>query len=250
VTDVDPRWYDGFFEAEWLDYVQPDVDLTLRQVDFLVEELDLAAGDSVLDVACGRGRHSIELAQRGCRVTGIDLSPRSLELARTAADEAGVRVELRRLDMRELDYDGVFDAALNLFSAFGYFQEAIDDERVLQRIATALRPGGRFVIDTPNPIALAHSFRERAWHELDDDSVLLEQLRHDQLSGRIRGTWTVVRGDGSRSTLEHSARVYAPAELSGLLHRAGLDVERAWGSWDRTELGDGRRTILLARKSE
>jgi SAM-dependent methyltransferase len=250
VTDVDPRWYDGFFEAEWLDYVQPDAELTLRQVDLLVEALGLAAGDSLLDVACGRGRHSIELARRGFRVTGVDLSPRSLELARTAAGEAGVGVELRRLDMRELDYDGVFDAVVNLFSAFGYFSKDVDNERVVQRVATALRPGGRFIIDTINPIGLARVFRERDWHELDDGSVLLEQRRYDQLSGRIRGTWTVVGGDGSRSVLEHSVRAYTPAELSTLLERAGLDVERAWGSWDRSELGDGTRTILLARKRE
>jgi SAM-dependent methyltransferase len=83
VTEVDPRWYDGFFESGWLDYVQPEHDVTLRQVDFLVEELALAPGNSVLDVACGRGRHSIELARRGFRVTGVDLSARSLEYSLT-----------------------------------------------------------------------------------------------------------------------------------------------------------------------
>ena len=248
MTHVDPRWYDGFFEAGWLDHVQPDADLTLRQVDFLVEELGLALGGSVLDVACGRGRHSVELARRGFRVTGIDLSPRSLELARAAADQAEVVVEFRQLDMRELDYDGVFDGVINLFTAFGYFPEDLDNERVVQRIATALRPGGRFVIDTINPIALARVFRERDWHAFDDGSVLLEQRAHDQLTGRIRGTWTVVGSDGSRSVLEHSVRAYAPAELRILLDHAGLEVERAWGSFDRTELGDGTRTILLARK--
>lgn len=248
MTDVDPRWYDGFFEAQWLDYVQPEADLTLRQVDFLVDALELSPGDSVLDVACGRGRHSVELARRGFRVTGIDLSARSLELARAAAEQAGVDVEFRRLNMRELDYDGVFVAAVNLFSAFGYFADDVDNERVIQRIATALRPAGRFIIDTINPVALARVFRERDWHALDDGSVLLEERSHDQLSGRISGTWTVVRIDGSRSVARHSIRAYVPAELSGLMQRAGLAVERAWGSFDRTELGDGTRTILLAQK--
>jgi SAM-dependent methyltransferase len=211
VTDVDPRWYDGFFEGGWLDYVQPEHDVTLRQVDFLVEELALAPRNSVLDVACGRGRHSVELARRGFRVTGVDLSPRSLELARAPADKAGTVVELRRLDMRELDYDGVFDAVINLFTAFGYFREDVDNERVVQRIATALRPGGRFLLDTINPVALARVLRERDWHE-------------------------------------HSVRAYVPGELLIFLRRAGLDIERAWGSFDRTELGDGTRTILLACK--
>lgn len=248
MTDVDPRWYDGFFEGAWLDYVQPEHDVTLRQVDFLVEELALAPGNSVLDVACGRGRHSIELARRGFRVTGVDLSPRSLELARAAADKAGTVVELRRLDMRDLDYDGVFDVVINLFAAFGYFQEEVEDERVVQRIAAALRPGGAFLIETINPVAISRVFRERDWHEFDDGSLLLERRSYDHLSGRIRGTWTFMGPDGSRSVNEHSVRAYAPSELVTLLRRAGLAVERAWGSFDRTELGDGTRTILLARK--
>jgi SAM-dependent methyltransferase len=249
VTEVDPRWYDGFFEAGWLDYVQPADDVTLRQVEFIVEELGLEPGSSVLDVACGRGRHSVELARRGFRVTGVDLSPRSLELARAAADRASAVVEFRRLDMRDLDYDGVFDGVINLFSAFGYFAEDVENERVVQRIATAVRPDGRFLIDTVNPIALARVLRERDWHEFDDGSMLIEQRSHDHLSGRIRGRWTFIAPDGSRTTQEHSTRAYAPTELRTLLRRAGLDVERAWGSFDRTELGDGTRTILLARKT-
>jgi SAM-dependent methyltransferase len=166
---------------------------------------------------------------------------------RAAADEAGVLVELRRLDMRDLDYDGVFDAAINLFAAFGYFQEEVENERVVQRIAAALRPGGAFLIETINPVAIARVFRERDWHEFDDGSLLVERRSYDHLSGRIRGTWAFIDPDGSRSVNEHSVRAYAPTELITLLGRTGLEVERAWGSFDRTELGDGTRTILLAR---
>jgi SAM-dependent methyltransferase len=190
----------------------------------------------------------VELARRGFRVTGIDLSPRSLELARAAAQDAGVEVELRRLDMRELDYDSLFDAVINMFTAFGYFHEEEENERVARGIARALRPGGRFLIDTINPIALARVFREREWREFDDGSLLVERRALDQLGGRLGGTWTFIRPDGSRSVLEHSVRAYVPSELRSVLERAGLDVERAWGSFDGTELGDGTRTILLARK--
>jgi hypothetical protein len=78
--------------------------------------------------------------------------------------------------------------------------------------------------------------------------LLLERRSYDHLSGRIHGTWTFIGPDGSRSVLEHSLRAYGPAELLIFLRRAGLDIERAWGSFDRTELGDGTRTILLACK--
>ena len=250
MTAVDPRWYDGFFETEWLDYLSlaEDRELTLRQVDFMVDALALEAGAAVLDVACGRGRHSVELARRGYSVTGVDLSPRSLELARAAADEAGVHIEFRRLDMRDLDYDGAFDAAINVFTSFGYFEADAENELVLQRIAAALRAGGPFLIDILNPIALARVFREREWRQFDDGSLLVEHRWQDPLQGRGGGTWTFILADGSRSVLEHSARLYAPWELRSLLECAGLDVRRAWGSFDATELGDGTRTILLASK--
>jgi 2-polyprenyl-3-methyl-5-hydroxy-6-metoxy-1,4-benzoquinol methylase len=251
VTDVDPRWYDGFFEAEWLDYLSlpSDPEVTVRGVEFIVEQLALEPGASVLDVACGRGRHSVELARRGFRVTGIDLSPRSLELARAAAAEAGIEAEFRRLDMRELDYDGLFDGAINVFTSFGYFEQDEENERVLHRIVRALRPGGRFVIDTINPIALARVFRERDWKEFDDGSVMTEHRWQNQLTGRGGATWTFIHRDGSRSVLDHSVRFYAPWELRILLERAGLEVERAWGSSEGTELGDGTRTILVAQKA-
>jgi SAM-dependent methyltransferase len=252
VTEVDPRWYDGFFEAEWLDYLSlpSDADITVRQVDFLVERLGLESGASVLDVACGRGRHSVELARRGFRVTGIDLSPRSLELARTAATEAAVEVEFRRLDMRELDYERAFEGVINLFTSFGFFEEDEENDRVLSGIERALRPGGRFLIDTINPIALARVFQERNWREFEDGTVFTEHRWQDQLTGRGGATWTFIRPDGSRAVLDHSVRFYAPWELRLALERAGLVVEGAWASFDGSELGvgTGTRTILLAQK--
>ncbi len=253
MTDVDPRWFDGFFEAEWLDYLSlpTDPEATVRGVEFLVERLALDPGASLLDVACGRGRHSVELARRGFRVTGIDLSPRALELARAAAAEAGVDVDFRRLDMRELDYDCVFDGAINVFTSFGYFETDDENERVLQGIARALRLGGRFVIDTINPIALARVFQERDWQEFDDGTVFTEHRWQNQLTGRGGATWTFIRPDGTRSVLDHSVRFYAPWELRLALERAGLVVEGAWSSIDGIELGVGKgtRTILLAQKS-
>src|SRR3989442_11314585 len=93
--------YEGFFEAEWLDYVAlGDAERNEQQVAFLVEQLGLAEGTRVLDLACGRGRIAIPLAERGCRVTGLDLSPRSLKLARRDAADAGVALPLIHADMR------------------------------------------------------------------------------------------------------------------------------------------------------
>jgi cyclopropane fatty-acyl-phospholipid synthase-like methyltransferase len=214
----------------------------------MLGELSLGPGSRVLDLACGRGRISIGLAQRGVRVTGLDLSPRSLELADRDAKAAGVELELVRRDMRELDSEEAFDAVVCVFTSFGYFPTQEEDEQVLAAVARALVPGGRFLIEMVNTIAIAKEFREFDWQQLEDGTLWLEQRRYDQLTGRHEATWTFVRPDGTRSELRHSLRGYTPAELVAMLGRAGLGVDGSWGSWEGGALGQGSRTILRARK--
>lgn len=250
MSGIAPDWYDGFFENEWLDYLAlgTSPEWTERTVAFLVEHLDLREGTRVLDIPCGRGRVAIPLAQLGCRVTGLDLSPRSLELAQRDAQAAGVELELVHADMRELDATEAYDVALNLYSSFGYFDDQADDERVLAAVARALVRGGVFFIDTINPVALAAEFRALSWSELEDGTLFLERRAWDQLHGRHETTWTFVRPDGARSELRFSLRAYTAPELLAMLARAGLEVDAAWGGWQGTELGDGNRLLLRARK--
>ena len=250
-ADVDPRWYDGFFDDDWLQLegLRPPEERTLAQVDFVVERLGLEPGARILDVPCGHGRHSVELARRGFRVTGVDLSAPSLERARAAADEAGVDLELVRADMRELAFDGDFDAVLNLFTSFGYLETQADDERALAGFAQALRPGGALLLDVINPPGLFRKYRGRDWEAFDDGTLFLSLFEYDPLAGRNVASWTFVRPDGTRSELRHSLRVYTAAELRGMLERAGLAVEQAWGGWDGADLDlDSWRLILLARR--
>jgi len=249
-AEIPADWFDGFFEGDWLDHLAlgSSPEWTERQVDFLVEQLDLREGTRVLDLACGRGRIALPLAQRGCRVTGLDLSPRSLELARRGAEAAGVELELLHRDMRELDAVEAFDVVLNVFSSFGYFAEQPDDERVVRAVARALVPGGAFFIDTVNAITLAPRFREREWSELEGGVTLLERRSWDQLRGRMETTWTFVRPDGSRTEAAFSLRMYTAAELVAMLGAAGLEVDGAWGGWDGADLADGHRILLRARR--
>jgi SAM-dependent methyltransferase len=243
-------WYDGFFESDWLDYLAlgQSAEWTDRTVAFVVEQLDLGEGTRVLDLACGRGRVAIPLAQRGCRVTGLDLSPRSLDLARRDAEAAGVELALVPRDMRDLDAVEAYDAVLNLYTSFGYFQEDEENERVLQAAGQALAPGGAFLIDTIDPIALAPRFKERDWSEHGEGVTLLEQHAWDRLRGRLETTWTFVHPDGTRNELRFSVRAYTAPEIAAMLERAGLDVDGAWGGLDGAELGAGHRIILRARK--
>ncbi len=248
---VAPDWYDGFFDDDWLTILEgrSTPERNTAEVDFVVEALGLEPGDRVLDLACGFGRHSIGLARRGMRVTGLDLSAPSLERGRAAAAETGVEVEFVHGDMRELPWRDEFDAVVNLFSSFGYFATEAEDQRTLAAVASALRPGGRFLLETLHVFGMARGFAARSWSELPDGQLLVEQRELDLLRGRNDTTWTVVGADGRRRELQSSFRLYTPAELARMLETAGLEVEEVWGGLERAELTlDSYRLALKAAR--
>jgi cyclopropane fatty-acyl-phospholipid synthase-like methyltransferase len=250
--DVSANWYEGFFENDWLEQIALGIpaEQTAEQADFLVEKLGLAEGDRVLDLACGHGRIALELARRGYRVTGLDLSPRSLRFARESAERAGLEIDWIEADMREIPTGAEFDAIVNVFTAFGYFEDEGENQRVLDGVAGALAPGGGFLIDVINLLGLVRRYRDRLWEERDG-VFQLDEHEFDFLRGRNAASWTFVYPDGRRTELRHSVRTYTPHELASMLEAAGLTVEEAWGGWDAAELSfDSRRLILLARKSQ
>jgi ubiquinone/menaquinone biosynthesis C-methylase UbiE len=247
-VDVDPRWHESFFGEDWLRIALsiPD-ERADQQTDFVVEALDLRPGARVLDLACGHGRHSARLARRGFAVTGLDVSASSLELARET-EPAAQYVEG---DMRELPFEASsFDAVINLFTAFGYFEDEADDQRVLHEVARVLRPGGAFLIDTINPPGLFGRVRGRHWDRLDDGTLMLEEHEYDVVTGRTKTDWTLIFADGERRELRHTVRAYTAPELARLLSTARLELTSSWGDFDGNELGrESWRLILRADKS-
>src|SRR5207245_2618721 len=125
-------------------------------VEWIVGVAALEAGARILDAPCGFGRHSIELARRGFQVTGVDFSETELDRARKAATEAGVPLRLVCQDIRDMEFPGEFDLAVNLFSSIGYFSDD-EDRLVIDRFWRALKPGGVFVLDTRNRDQLVRS---------------------------------------------------------------------------------------------
>jgi SAM-dependent methyltransferase len=251
---VDPEWWRSFFGEDYLLIAQqgaPRSEAVVSMVDFLVERLELGPATRVLDLACGHGRHTLELARRGTPVVGLDYSEPSLAAARAAADAEGLDVELVRGDMRELPFpDGSFAAVANVFTAFGYFDDEEDDERVLREVAQVLAPGGRLLLDTISPPGLFPRYRERQWEELPGGVLFLQEHRYDAVRGRNEARWTLIHPDGERKVLEHSVRLYTLPELIALIDRAGLAFTAAYGDFDgadyeRTSL----RLIVVASRS-
>lgn len=256
-------WYKTLFERDYYDYWfigGPRGSLTEEEIDqrsdaeteLIVRALELPEGARVLDLCCGHGRHSVRLAQRGYRVTGLDLSTYHLRLAKAAARKTGVEVEWIHGDMRELPPEaGPFDAAINVFSSFGYFEDEEDDQRVLDGVGRALKPGGRFFIDTINRDWLMRGFRAKDWEERPDGAFVLNDRRYDIHTGRIYVDWYYITPEGERRHQPHSERLYTFRELSKMLAKAGLAVRQTWGGFDGVELSmETRRMIVLSEKEK
>ncbi|MGH2454300.1 MAG: SAM-dependent methyltransferase, partial [bacterium] len=128
-------------------YESQDTELAKTQVPQLTALLGLAPPARVLDVGCGYGRHSVELARLGFQVTGVDISEVQLARAGEKAQAAEVAVDFRLGDARALEFEGEFNAAVSMFLSFGFFETDAEHVSMLRGISRALRPGGRFLLD-------------------------------------------------------------------------------------------------------
>lgn len=220
---------------------------TLREVDFLVEELALAPARTVLDVGCGTGRHAVELARRGCCVTGIDLSRGMLEQARRRAESAGVAVDFRQGDATEFSVEHPFDVVIGLCEgAFGLLGRGDDPigqpQAILRRVAAALKPGGRCLFTVLNACAMIrrHTPADAASGAFDPHT--LTEVSDCQPPG------------SDADPIKLRERGFVPTELVLLYTAAGLEVEHIWGgtagNWGRRPLElDEMEIMVVARRS-
>ncbi len=243
------EWPVTFFDDEYLRIYRPGLtaERTRAEADFILKALRLEPGAPVLDLACGYGRHAIEIARRGFAVTGLDFSERYLAMAREGAREAGVKVEWVARDMRQLDFERAFAGAYSFFTSFGYYGDE-DNEDVLDRLARALRPGGRLLLDLQNRDRLLAHPPGRTWNQRDDGALLMEEVRLDPRTSRVHVRLTLIEpATGPRPPKEFDVRAYTCAELESLLRRRGFEVLEVWGDPDGSAYESASpRIVLLA----
>jgi SAM-dependent methyltransferase len=221
------------------------------EVRFLWKVLRLRRGSRVLDLPCGTGRHAIRLARRGASVLGVDLSAEYLREARRAAKGLpGARFV--RGDMRRIPLKGEFDAAINLWTSFGYFATPAEDLRVLRGVARALKPGGLFLIDMADVSEIRRRGRARSWQKRADGAYVLEDAAY--LGGRdprVVNEWTILAKGARERRARFVVRAYDKARLFAALRKAGLTPLRTWTglSEDYGASGPaGARLVALAAK--
>lgn len=207
----------------------PDIEQYDEQlIAFIVEALDLKPGDELLDLACGSGVHGVRLSQQGMQVTGVDISPSLVTHANELARDKGLEnVTFVVGDMREAPCAETCDAVTILSQSFGFF-DTEGDMAVLRAIHTALRPGGRFLLDLNEPIDL--EMPRQRWKELDG-GFLLTQARYDPLTCVREATFRYIDRQGRVNVAQEPERirVYTLPELSLMITAAGLQLEAVYG---------------------
>jgi SAM-dependent methyltransferase len=215
------------------------------ETDLIWTLLDLRQGTEVLDLACGDGRIANRLAERGCRVTGLDATPLFLDRARRDAQARWVGVDYVHGDMRALPWTGRFEVVLNWFTAFGYFDDP-DNRKVLDEAYRALVPGGRLVLEMNNYSGVLFRYQSSSVLERDGNMVV-DQHQLDPLTSRNIVRRTTVR-DGSVRHTTYFVRMFTFPELRDWLLRAGFARVSGHDETAGPLVADSRRMIVVAER--
>ncbi len=217
----------------------------------VLESKGVPKGSRVLDLACGIGRHSVELAQHGYHVTGVDLSEVYVARAKALAAERGLedRIEFLACDMRYLApcmESREYDAIVNLFTSFGYYDDETN-ETILAQCRKHSREGAIFLIDVMNRDWLVENFEPRSFRRVED-RLFLEERSIDLPRGRMKNQWTILQAaeDGdyrTEATIDLDHRIYTLHELVWLFDQTDWRFEEAYGSLTGAPFAMGARRI-------
>ena len=243
-----PEWFASWFDSPYYHnlYAHRDAAEATRFVDALIARLQPRPDAAVLDLGCGTGRHARRLADAGLDVTGVDLAAESIRTARAHAHD---HLRFARHDMRVPFGVETFDYVFNLFTSFGYFDRAEEHLAVARNVATALKPGGVFVLDYLNVRAAVARLRP---HEtIERDGVRYTISRRTD-AAHLYKRIAIEAPDGS-TTLEYEERVamFSLEDFRLMLALYGLTLNAVYGDYDLAgfDAGSSPRLIVVAKKT-
>jgi len=216
------------------------------EIDAILELVTLPPGASVLDLGCGVGRHSLELARRGYQVTGLDRTAAYLVEARKRARKEGLPGAFLMADMREFVRHAAFDVVLSLLTSFSYFEDAADNMRVLVNVARSLKPEGRFVLQLMGKEVLARIFQARDWREQDGTYFLQERTLSNNW-GWMQNRWILIQ-DGTVQEFNVSHWIYSAAELVSLLTSSGFAHVDIYGDLEGAPYDQAARQLIAVAR--
>ena len=226
----------NFFNAgsPYLNHPQLTPERTAYEIDFVLSETSIPPGGHILDVGCGAGRHSIELAQRGYTVVGIDPSATMIDAAKERASEAGVSPDFQKVAGEDFITDKTFDAAICLFTTLGQIEDQKNNHHIIPRVATALRPGGVFFVEVPQRDWVASNLKPAdRFGEGDRYTDVARQFDADE--NTVTEIFTLVSpGETQRYVLRY--QLFSLDELSALLEKDSFNILATYGGYNRNPM--------------
>lgn len=253
---VHPDWWRRIFNSMYLktdaDVVE-DKAITKAEIDLFLSILNPSKEDRILDLCCGQGRHSLELARRGFKnVEGLDRSHYLIQKAKARAKKEGLNVKFREGDARKLPYQAdTFDIVLLLGNSFGYFETIQDDIRVLKEVFKVLKPQGRILIDVADGEYLRENFQARSWEWIDKKHFVCRERSLSWDKQRLISREVITHVEkGVIADQFYAERLYTRESLREILTAAGFsDVvihgEVKAGSQRNQDLGMMERRIIV-----
>ncbi len=247
-------WTEQFFGKYYLPTHLPVLteEKTKAEVDFIEEALELKKGSTILDIPCGHGRHSLLLAERGYKVTGLDNQEDFLNIAWENVRNIP-NINFIKMDMREIAFKNEFDAIISFFTSFGYFSEQ-ENFDFLKSMAKALKKKGKIIIDTVNrEWTLGHtnaSATDQAWIIYPPENVtFLANNMFNIFTGRLISEQVII-DKGERYEQIQDIRLYLYTEMKTLLKLVGLEIIATYGNIDMTEYSiNTPNMIIIAEKT-
>lgn len=219
------EWFASWFDTHYyhLLYRNRDLEEARLFIERLVAKLEIPENSTALDLACGKGRHALNLAEQGLQVLGADLSEQSIAKARTLEHD---NLSFKVHDMREALPER-FDYIFNLFTSFGYFDSEEENERVLHVIHQMLKPDGVFVFDFLNQETTLNGLVEKEEQEIDGVEFYINR----NFDGRILTKSIDINDQGKVFHFEEKVRAYSYSELASMMERADFEISNTFGNF-------------------
>jgi len=261
---VQSNWYEDFFHGLSLDLWRQAISpkQTKREADFLVKVLQCEEGSHLLDVPCGNGRLSLELARRGYRVTGLDISEEFIAEARSSVmrpdkdqppataggSDSVAQADFILGDMNRIEGEAIYDGAYCFGNSFGFLNYA-GMESFLSGVARALRPGSRFVVETGMAAeSVLQKFEPLSVHQIADISCTIKEQYLAEES--CIDTEYIFERDGKIESGTAKHWIYTAGEIRRMLERAGFEIMNLYGSLKREPYALGADELFVIARSQ
>jgi len=240
------EWFGEWFDSPYYHILYRDRDYQEAHafIDKIVKYFDLHSTDAILDLACGKGRHSIYLNEKGYNVVGVDLSAQNITFASQYGND---RLHFYRHDMREVFRESTFDYVLNMFTSFGYFDDQHENQMAISAIEKGLKPSGYLLLDFLNPYKVINNLLPEAikvvdgieFHitkHLSEDNYIVKDIRFDH--------------EGKAHHYQERVKAIRRLEFLDFFKSAGLELVDVFGDYQLNayDCDASDRMIFIVKK--